>query len=263
MLILHHMAASLYSQRVRLVLAEKDLTWQSALVAPAMFRDPAYLGLNPAGVVPTLEHDGHVFVESRIICEYLEDAFPWTPMIPANARDRYTVRRWAKICDDDLYMAVFVLTFMTWMRGRYLDLSPEARVSALPGLADPVKRRVAQDLVDRGWDSHIIPIALGHVVRTIDRLDEALEELRWLGGEHYSFADCDLLAAVQRIDDLGLSPVWDERARVAGWFDRARSRPSFDTAIAAWRDEETSRRQADQREAVSERFAGVLASVRE
>ena len=40
--------------------------------------DPAYLKLNPNGVVPTLVHNGQPITESAVILYYLEDAFPQT-----------------------------------------------------------------------------------------------------------------------------------------------------------------------------------------
>ena len=238
MIRLHHMGESLCSQRVRLVLAEKGLVWESALLPPPGLRSPDYLSLNPAGVVPTLEHDGHVLVESRIICEYLEDAFPQPALMPLRPLERYRVRRWCKVYDDSLHLALFALTFLCWMRERYLAMARDDRREALPGRSDPVKRQVAWTLCEQGWNSDIAAVAVGGLKTLIADLDSALAGSRWLAGERYSLADIDMLAAVQRLGDLGLSGLWDEWAFVSGWLDRARSRPSFNSAIVAWRTDE-------------------------
>lgn len=51
-----------------------------------------YLGVNPAGLIPTLEHDGVHLVQSLAIIEYLEDLEPIPPLLPAEPSDRAFVR---------------------------------------------------------------------------------------------------------------------------------------------------------------------------
>ena len=64
-----HFQASSCSQKVRMVLEEKRIPWESReidLTAGAQ-HDPAYVKLNPNHVVPTLVHDGAVLIESSLI----------------------------------------------------------------------------------------------------------------------------------------------------------------------------------------------------
>ena len=74
MLELYHFALSTCSQKVRLVLAEKNLEFVSHevdLISGAQ-HDPDYVRLNPKHVVPTLVHDGGVLIESaqaRHLCD--------------------------------------------------------------------------------------------------------------------------------------------------------------------------------------------------
>ena len=65
----------------------KGLTWEPAKVDlfKAEQYDPKYLKLNPKGVVPTLVHDGKAIIESTLICEYLDDAFPEPRLIPCRS----------------------------------------------------------------------------------------------------------------------------------------------------------------------------------
>ena len=76
-IILHHNGPSTCSQKVRLVLAEKGLDYESREIniQAGEQHDPDYVKLNPNHVVPTLEHAGGVFIESALISEYLDDAF--------------------------------------------------------------------------------------------------------------------------------------------------------------------------------------------
>ena len=70
---------------MRICLAEKKLEWESRHVDIVKKRDNFkkwYLKINSNGVVPTLEHDGCIVVESNIILEYLDDCFPDTRLKP-------------------------------------------------------------------------------------------------------------------------------------------------------------------------------------
>jgi glutathione S-transferase len=73
---LHHNGLSTCSQKVRLVLAEKGLEWQSRHLDlwQGDQQRPPYLALNPGAVVPTLVDEGRVIIESSVIMEYLDDA---------------------------------------------------------------------------------------------------------------------------------------------------------------------------------------------
>ena len=59
--------------------------------------DPAYLKLNPNGVVPTLVHDGNVIVESTVIMHYLDDTFPAPPLMPNDPLDRTRTHLFKKL----------------------------------------------------------------------------------------------------------------------------------------------------------------------
>ncbi len=52
----------------------------------------AYRSLNPQGLVPVLDHDGHVLTQSMAICEYLDECFKPYPLLPANPLERAWVR---------------------------------------------------------------------------------------------------------------------------------------------------------------------------
>jgi glutathione S-transferase len=84
-LTLYDFGNSVCCQKVRVTLRAKALDWESIKVDlfKAEQYDPKYLKLNPRGIVPTLVHDGKPIIESTLICEYLDDAFPEPPLKPA------------------------------------------------------------------------------------------------------------------------------------------------------------------------------------
>src|SRR6185312_10035622 len=93
MRLLYHLPLSPFSRKVRLVLAEKHLPFEMR-VEKVWERRPEYLGLNPAGTVPTLiEENGLVLPDSGVICEYLEEAYPDTPLMGHTLGERVEVRR--------------------------------------------------------------------------------------------------------------------------------------------------------------------------
>jgi glutathione S-transferase len=76
-----------YCARVRIVLAEKDVPYETVEIDLA--DRPAWLyEKNPAGKVPVLDEDGWTLPESAVIAEYLEERYPEPPLWPADAGER-------------------------------------------------------------------------------------------------------------------------------------------------------------------------------
>ena len=113
-LVLYHYGSSACAAKVRFALAEKALAWTSRYVDILRGEqfDPSYLALNPKAVVPTLVHDGHVIVESTVICEYLEEVFPARPIYPSTPLERAQVRVWTKAVDEELHPACSAITYV-------------------------------------------------------------------------------------------------------------------------------------------------------
>ena len=87
---------SVCAQKVRLVLYEKDVSFERHhlnLRAGDQFK-PDYLKLNPNAVVPTLVDRGHTVIESTVIIEYLDDAYPDPSLSPETPILRALMRRW-------------------------------------------------------------------------------------------------------------------------------------------------------------------------
>src|SRR6266496_5181114 len=115
------------AMKVRLVLNEKGLPWDGKILdlrRGDQF-DPEYRKLNPNSVVPTLVHDGRAVVESTVIIEYLDEAFPSPALMPGDPYQRAVPRLWMKKVDDYLHGACATLTFAIAFRPSLLKKTPE------------------------------------------------------------------------------------------------------------------------------------------
>src|ERR1043166_10260290 len=101
MIELYHDNLSVCAQKVRIVLAEKNLPWTNhhRNLAAAEHLTPEFKKMNPRGVVPVLVHDGNVIVESSVICSYLDEAFPNPPLMPKDPVEPPTMRRCGRLPD--------------------------------------------------------------------------------------------------------------------------------------------------------------------
>src|SRR5260370_713791 len=73
-----------FGQKVRIVLAEKSLSYELAAldITRGEHRRPEFLRLNPYGKVPVLVDEDTVVYDSTIINEYIDDEYPDPPMLP-------------------------------------------------------------------------------------------------------------------------------------------------------------------------------------
>jgi glutathione S-transferase len=87
-------AVSNYYNKVKLVLLEKGIAFEEELVWAD--RAPELLEKSPLGKIPYIETDKGPISESQVILEYLEDAYPQKPLLPADpyeaARVRYLIQ---------------------------------------------------------------------------------------------------------------------------------------------------------------------------
>ena len=234
MLALYHFGGAICAQKVRLALSEKNLVWESRDCSGPALRDPGYLELNPNGVVPTLVHDDVVLTESRIISEYINDAFRGPALMPTDPGARYRARLWSKQIDDSLHLNVFILSFVIVLRQKFLEMAPAIRVSALPGLRDPIKRQISEDLLEYGWDSPWTRMAVKRFHRLLVEMQTRLAHSRHLAGADYSLADADYTAYLNRLADLGFDGLWADKPAVEDWLGRMKERLSYKAGILSW-----------------------------
>ena len=90
MLTLCGFAASNYYNKVKLALLEKEVPFEEKLVWAD--RSPALIEKSILGKIPYFEIGDQVICESQVMVEYLEDAYPQKPLMPADPIERAELR---------------------------------------------------------------------------------------------------------------------------------------------------------------------------
>lgn len=104
-LTLHGYWRSGAAYRTRIGLNLKKLAYDAAPVSliEGAQRSPAFLALNPQGMVPALEADGQVLTQSPAILEWLDEVFPDPPLLPSSTTERAVARAMAALIGCDIH----------------------------------------------------------------------------------------------------------------------------------------------------------------
>ena len=197
---LYHLPLSPYSRKVRLVLAEKRLPFELRL-EKVWERRPDYLELNPAGTVPTLiEDNGLIVPDSTVICEYLEEAYPDSPLLGRTLAERVEVRR-----------------LVAWFDGKF------AHEVSRNLLGEKVMKRLAS----RGNpDASALRTGYTALRHHLQYLGWLAETRTWLAGASISLADFTAAAHLSALDFVG-DVDWSLSQPARDWYAQVKSRPSF------------------------------------
>jgi maleylacetoacetate isomerase len=91
--------------RVRIALNLKGLAYEGAFIhlRRGDQAQAGFLAINPQGLVPALETDGQILIQSIAIIEYLDETHPEPPLLPRDATGRARVRALAAIVACDIH----------------------------------------------------------------------------------------------------------------------------------------------------------------
>jgi glutathione S-transferase len=234
-LVLFHGLASTCSKKVRFALMEKGLPFESRLMDLQAFEqfDPEYLKLNPNGVVPTLGHDGRAIIESNVIIEYIEDAFPETPLRPADPHDRARMRVMTRFADTFAYDAVYALTWQMLSAPVARKLSNAELEKLLSKVPTEERRKRWQTVAREDFTDEQVSESRRKMDDTLSKLEAWVGEGGpWLLGEQLTLADIAIVPFIDRIRNL-LPEALDPQAypRTVDWYARIFERPACQRAL--------------------------------
>jgi glutathione S-transferase len=233
MLTLYHHLQSPCAAKVRTVLTEKKLSWESRIV-DIIEKDnlkPEYLALHPKGLVPTLVDDGNVVVDSTIIMEYLDTAYDKDSLKPPTAYAQVQMRKWTKWVDEVQHPNWPGLAWLILIRPRWLQKSEDEISALLVKLIDPVRRERQKRMLAQGFEAPEFMASMRTFDTSLADMEKALGSNLWLAGDEVSLADCAMLPYVASGELFGLGMMIEARPRVANWLHRFKQRPSFEVTM--------------------------------
>ena len=226
---LYNAPPSTCSQRVRFVLNTKGLAFDEVkldLMAGDQLK-PDYLRLNPNGVVPTLDHDGAIVIDSSVIIEYLDEIAPQQSFTPTDPVRRARMRALMRFIDEMPAAAVRVPTFNLAFLPRFAAMSDDDFTAFAE--AKPLRREFMLAMGRTGFPQAEMQKALDRLRRTYERMDAEIAESGgpWLLGKDISLADVAVMPALVRMADLGRETDWADLPRVVRWFENIRAQAAF------------------------------------
>jgi maleylacetoacetate isomerase len=165
--------------RVRIVLNLKQVAYDSVAIdlTTGAQRDPTYVARNPQGLVPALDIGGAMLTQSLAIIDYLDTAYPATPMLPHDPVAR------ARVFAQALSIVA--------------DLHPIDNLRVLNRLTDQFG---ADQAAREAWYVHWIEIGLTALeAMTADRTGP------FLGGDTPNLADVCLVPQIYNARRFGVS----------------------------------------------------------
>src|SRR5947209_3684957 len=226
---LYNAPQSTCSQRVRFVLNAKGLPFEEIkldLLASDQLK-PEYLKLNPNGVVPTLDHDGNIVIDSSVIIEYLDEIAPEpVSFTPATPFGRARMRALMRFIDEMPAAAVRVPTFNLAFLPRFAAMSEEEFLAFAE--SKPLRKEFMLAMGRTGFPQKEMDAALQRLRRTYERMDAEIEKSGgpWLLGREVSLADIALMPAIVRMADLDQATAWQDLPRVHHWYYAAGRQPA-------------------------------------
>ncbi len=196
MIKLYDFKSSPNSQRVKVVLAEKNLPYE---IVPIDLRKqeqktPEYLKMNPYGKVPVLTDDGTVLYESLIINEYLEEKYPNPPLLPKDPARKANAR-------------ILIDYGMAHFDSAYQKLRMETMKEA---------KDQSQPIIDG---------AKSELRKLLQRFENQLGEQSYMMGD-FSLVDADLIPRFTRLEGFGVLPD-PALPRLGKYMERMKARPSI------------------------------------
>ena len=108
MLTIYSVPVAVYCAKLRIMLNHKAIPF-TELPPPGGYGSDEYRSIVPSGNLPAMIHDGFMLSDSAAIAEYIDEAFPDTPMLPNTVQLRAKAREFSRSHDTRLEPSVRVI----------------------------------------------------------------------------------------------------------------------------------------------------------
>src|SRR3990172_2576153 len=196
MIKLYTFPPSTNSRKVRIALIEKGLEFERINIdlSKKEQKNPEYLKIHPFGQVPALDDEGFIIYDSTIINEYLEDEYPYPPLLPKDSEGRAR----ARLMEDF----------------RDIHFNPPC-----------VKLIYEMRKAEGERDANVIAAAKADLDKCFERIERELQGKEYLAGP-FSLADIAFMANLDLLDRFQIAVDAKYKNTVA-WIARLKARPSF------------------------------------
>jgi glutathione S-transferase len=230
---LWHGGLSSCSQRVRIVLAEKGLDWESHVVdlAAGEHAGAAYQAINPTGLVPAMVDDGAVLIESIDIIDHLDRRAPEPPLRPADAAEEAAMADWlakADAAQGDLKLLSHEFLFQPTHKR-----SPERLAAFVAGHRNEALVAFQQEFNSpEGFPREKVAGAVARTDAGFRALDAALADRDWLVGGRLTLADVAWMPNIHRMALMDWP--FERHPNLLRWKARIEAQPCFRKGLVEW-----------------------------
>ena len=246
-LILYDAAGVPSPRRVRICLLEKALPFTVRWLNLGLMdqKNPAYLKLNPTGMVPTLLHGGKTVYESNVINEYIDSIYPNPPLVPKDSFGQAQMRMWFAFEND--FAKPFrdaVYETMGKERLQSTGISPEKlREEIGKRTGNAVYARFATKVLTTPRDDAIIADRQELLMEKMALMNERLSDGRaWLCGEQFTLADIALAPRVDMFPIVGVADLYQRFPHIGVFMEKMKARPSWQASAFRPEPGETERK---------------------
>jgi len=196
MIKLYTFPPSTNSRKVRIALIEKGLEFERINIdlSKKEQKNPQYLKIHPFGQVPALDDEGFIIYDSTIINEYLEDEYPYPPLLPKDSEGRARARLMEDFRD-------------THFNPHFVEIIHEVR-----------KPEGQKDL-------KLIEHAKAEITKCFERIEKELEGKEYIAGT-FSLADIAYMPNIDLLERFQI-PVESKYKNMLAWIERLKTRPSY------------------------------------
>jgi glutathione S-transferase len=219
---LYNALQSTCSQRVRYTLHYKDLDFSMEILD--LFSGdqlkPEYLAINPNGVVPAIDHNGKIIIDSSVIIEYLEDIDQdLNPLRPRKPEECANMRAMIRYFDEVAGPSVRIPSYNMAFLPHFQSMSEQEFIAVAE--SKPLRKEFLLKMGRTGFSDKDMNESTSKIKSTADRMENWLKESRgpYLLGENISYADICIMPIIVRMQDLGRPDLWETKKRVCDWFD--------------------------------------------
>lgn len=233
---LYHAHISNCSARVRLLLEEKSLPWESHHIYLAEKENVTeeYFGINPKGVVPSLVHDGKVVTESNDILAYLDEAFSETSFREVADKKQPEIDNWLKKSGDAHMPGIKTIQYYkrnaTAMKKTVDEVALYRRLQKDPAY---LEFHGKHDLPGQSFTAEDAETAKNLMDGIFAEMESILSENQWLVGDTYTLADISWSPTITTL--MSGDYDFDAFPKLMTWYERISKRPSFQKAVLEWR----------------------------